>query len=149
MSKLRKSISIGLLTMFAGTLLSVSVQAEEVPGQDSAMTQDQVEEMAKKPCANKKMGRKGKMPSFSDFDVDSDGKIVEQEFNDGHAAKMSKHAAKTGKMAKEGHPMKGARHAPVFSDIDTDSDGGISEQEFAAHQAEHHAQMKKHRHMKD
>ena len=45
--------------------------------------------------------------------------------------------------------MKGARHAPVFSDIDTDSDGGISEQEFAAHQAEHHAQMKKHRHMKD
>jgi len=34
-----------------------------------------------------------KMPTFADIDANGDGKISEQEFNDFHAARMSKMAA--------------------------------------------------------
>lgn len=63
-----------------------------------------------------------------------DGKIVEQEFNEAHAKRMSQ-------MAAEGRQMKHVGEMPGFSDIDTNDDGVISEEEFAAHQAEHRAQM--------
>ena len=79
-------------------------------------------------------GMKGKMPTFSEFDVDGDGQIVENEFNQGHTKRMSE-------MAAEGHQMKHAGNAPGFSGIDTNADGSISEDEFVAHQAEHHQQM--------
>lgn len=84
-------------------------------------------------------GMNGNMPVFSDFDLDGDGVIVESEFNEGHAAKMSE-------MAAEGRQMKHAGDPPGFAGIDTDGDGGISEQEFSDHQAAHHKQMHKHRH---
>ena len=77
---------------------------------------------------------KGQMPTFSDFDLDGDGKILEQEFDEGHAKRMSE-------MAAEGHQMKHAGDAPGFSGIDTNTEGEISEEEFAAHQAEHHKNM--------
>ncbi len=79
-------------------------------------------------------GMKGNMPAFSDFDLDADGVIVESEFNEAHAKRMSE-------MAAQGHKMKHAGDAPGFSGIDTNGDGGISEQEFSAHQAAHHQQM--------
>ena len=81
-------------------------------------------------------GMQSKMPAFSDFDVDGDGQIVESEFNQGHAKRMSE-------MAAAGHQMKHAGDAPGFSGIDTNADGAISEDEFAAHQAVHHQQMHK------
>ena len=74
------------------------------------------------------------MPTFADFDLDGDGKIVEQEFNEAHTKKMSE-------MAAEGHQMKHADDAPGFSGIDTNGDGEISQDEFATHQAGHHQQM--------
>jgi len=82
-------------------------------------------------------GAKANMPGFSDFDLDGDGTIIETEFNQAHAKRMSD-------MAKEGRHMKHAKDAPGFSAIDSDSDGGISEEEFAAHQAEHHRRMHGH-----
>ncbi len=81
---------------------------------------------------------KGNMPSFSDFDLDGDGVIVEPEFNEAHAKKMSE-------MAAQGHKMKHAGDAPGFSGIDTNDDGQISEQEFADHQAAHHQKMQEQR----
>ena len=75
---------------------------------------------------------KGHLPEFSDFDLDGDGKIIESEFNEGHAQKMSE-------MAAAGRQMKHAGNAPGFAGIDTDGNGEISPQEFAAHQDEHHA----------
>jgi len=81
-------------------------------------------------------GMKGNMPTFSDFDLDGDGTIVETEFNQGHAKRMSE-------MAAEGHQLKHAGDAPGFSGIDSDGNGEISAEEFAAHQAEHHNQMHK------
>jgi len=79
-------------------------------------------------------GMKGKMPTFADFDLDGDGKIIETEFNQGHAKKMSE-------MAAEDRSMKHAGNAPGFSGIDSNDDGEISEEEFAAHKAEHHKKM--------
>ena len=81
-------------------------------------------------------GMKGKMPTFSDFDLDGDGVITEQEFNEGHAKKMNE-------MAAEGRKMKCAESCPGFAGIDTDKNGGISNEEFSAHQTEH---MHKHKH---
>ena len=85
---------------------------------------------------------KGKMPAFSDFDLDGDGIIIEPEFNEGHAKKMSE-------MAAEGRQMKHAGDAPGFSGIDSNGDGGISEQEFSDHQAAHHQQMRHNSHKQD
>ena len=94
--------------------------------------------MGKGPHEAKGQGNamKGNMPTFSDFDLDGDGKIVESEFNQAHASRMSEMAAK-------GHQMKHAGDAPGFSGIDSNDDGEISEQEFAEHQAEHHQKMQK------
>lgn len=83
-------------------------------------------------------GMKGEMPTFSDFDLNGDGKIVETEFNQGHAKRMSE-------MAAEGRHMKHAADAPGFSGIDSDGNAEISVEEFAAHQDEHHQKMQKSR----
>lgn len=115
MSKLRRSITTGLLIAAAGSFISLNAQAGEG------------------------MGMKGKMPTFAEFDLNGDGKIVEQEFNTGHANKM-------GEMAAEGCQMKHVGECPGFAGIDTNNDGEISEQEFATHQAEHHKQMHESKH---
>ncbi len=67
------------------------------------------------------------MPSFSFFDSDGDGKITQQELNDG---REKRHAQK----ASEGKMLRNAQNAPSFSDFDTDGDGFISKEEFKAHQ---------------
>jgi len=79
---------------------------------------------------DKGMGHKGmghNMPSFDDFDLDSDGTIAEEEFNKARAERIAKHAS-------EGRKMKNMANAPSFADIDTDDDGGVSRDEFSAHQ---------------
>ena len=128
-NNLKKNISIGLLVVFAGSFFTLNTQAEEASSHGDG------------PC--KGMGMKGKnMPTFADFDLDADGKIVEQEFNEGHAKRMSE-------MAAEGHQMKHAGDAPGFSGIDTNGDNEISKEEFAAHQSEHHQQMHVDKHKQD
>ena len=74
-------------------------------------------------------GKKAHMPAFSDFDLDGDGAIVEQEFNEGHARRMAERAA-------EGHELKNAGKC-TFAGVDADSDGAITPEEFEAHQAKH------------
>ena len=79
------------------------------------------------------MGKGNNMPSFADFDLDGDGKIVSDEFHKARAERIAKHA-------QEGRKMKGLADAPAFEDIDTDGNGSISVEEFAAHQSEHRQQ---------
>jgi hypothetical protein len=74
------------------------------------------------------------MPSFADFDLNKDGKITEDEFNEARAARIADRAEK-------GYPMRGLRNAQSFADVDTNKDGTLSPAEFAAHQASHRQQM--------
>lgn len=77
------------------------------------------------------MGRN--MPTFSEFDLNGDGKIPEKEFNEARASRISERA-------KQGYPMRNIANAPPFSNIDTNGDGVISEQEFYSSQSQHRQQ---------
>ncbi|HRE55609.1 MAG TPA: EF-hand domain-containing protein [Candidatus Competibacter sp.] len=73
------------------------------------------------------MGRN--LPSFADYDVDGDGKIVEQEFNQSRAKRISERA-------QQGYRMRNIANAPAFQAIDRDGDGAIDAGEFSAHQSQ-------------
>lgn len=118
MSNLRKSISFGLSGLVAVAFMVASVQAQQGMGQGRGM--------------------KGNMPTYADFDLNGDGQILEDEFNQAHAERMAK-------MAAEGRRMKHAGEFPGFSGIDTNGDGVISEEELTTHQAEHRKQMQESR----
>ncbi len=68
-------------------------------------------------------------PTFSDFDLDKDGKITPKELSDAQAAHMAQ-------KAKEGKMLKNAGNAPTFESIDTNKDGTISNSEFTDHQTQ-------------
>jgi len=80
---------------------------------------------------NQEMGMKiGKnMPSFSEYDLNSDGKIIEQEFNEARNKRISERS-------HQGYQMKNRENAPLFTEIDVDNDGKISPEEFLAHQSQ-------------
>jgi len=75
-------------------------------------------------------GMGNNMPSFSDFDIDNDGKVTQREFESTQQQRMTTHA-------NEGKMMRNAGNAPVFSDVDTNNDGAINVLEFQHHQQMH------------
>lgn len=82
----------------------------------------------------------GMMPTFSDCDLNGDGKIPEDEFNQAREKRMIE-------MKKRGFPMKHMADRPSFSDIDSNGDGVIDEEEFKKHQSERFEKMQKQRDM--
>ena len=124
MSYVTRVFTVCLFIIFAGSIISTTTFATEGSAGKHA---------------GEGKGMKGNMPSFSDFDLNGDDIIVEAEFNEGHAKRMSE-------MAAQGHQMKRAGDAPGFSGIDSNDNGGISKDEFAAHQAEHHSKMQQGKH---
>ncbi|MCK9238449.1 MAG: EF-hand domain-containing protein [Thiopseudomonas sp.] len=78
--------------------------------------------------------RQNAMPSFSDFDLNNDGKITEEEFIEARTARISDRA-------QQGYQMRGLTDAASFTDIDTNGDGSISPEEFSAYQSMHRQQM--------
>lgn len=79
------------------------------------------------------------MPTFSDFDLNNDGKIVQNEFEQAQAQRMQK-------MAEEGRPMRHAGEAPMFGEIDSDGNGFVTKEEFQVHQ-QHEMEKRKNRPM--
>lgn len=75
-------------------------------------------------------GRWGGMATFAEFDLNGDGVITQQEFNEARNKRIAARAA-------EGRPMRGLAQAEDFKAIDTNGDGRIDRQEFAAHQQRH------------
>jgi hypothetical protein len=69
----------------------------------------------------------GLMPAYSDFDLNKDGKVTEEEFNEARAARIADRAQK-------GYPMRGLANAESFDAMDANRDGVLSPEEFAAHQ---------------
>jgi len=82
-------------------------------------------------CIGMGMGknRMRQMPSFADYDLNNDGKVTQNEFEEARAKRMEQRA-------KEGKMMRNAGNAPTFLQIDANQDGIISPDEFKAHQME-------------
>lgn len=80
------------------------------------------------------MNRGRQMPDFSDFDLNGDGIMQQEEFLKARESRMRKRA-------EEGRMMRNAGNAPGFASIDTNKDGKVSQEEFEAHQAMHRKMM--------
>jgi Ca2+-binding EF-hand superfamily protein len=77
---------------------------------------------------SKGMGRN--MPVYSDYDLNGDGEIIEQEFNEARAKRITERV-------KQNYQMRNLVNAPSFADIDTNGNGEVGAEEFAAHQLQH------------
>ena len=111
MSNVKRVISLGLIGIVVGGFLAINAQA----GQDSH----------------------GGPPPFSEFDLDGNGFVSEEEFNTVRGQHMAAKAA-------EGKQMKGAATAPAFADIDKDGDGQLGPEELSAAQKAHMAERHGH-----
>ena len=74
-------------------------------------------------------GMGGNMPAFAEYDLNGDGKIVEQEFDEARAKRISERA-------QQGYRMRNAADAPSFKAIDQNGDGTLGAEEFSAHQSQ-------------
>lgn len=76
----------------------------------------------------KSMWEKGinNQPTFSQYDINNDGKITPEELEEGREERRKQHA-------KEGKMMKNVDKASSFANIDTNKDGVIDKEEFRLH----------------
>ena len=72
-------------------------------------------------------------PTFSEFDLNNDGKITQSELEEVRTKRM-KQRAEEGRMLK----YAGERHS--FKQIDINKDGSISKKEFILHERMHQNQ---------
>ena len=77
------------------------------------------------------MGRN--MPAFAEFDLNGDGALTEQEFDEARANRIKERS-------QQGYPMRNLANAPSLEAIDQNGDGRITPDEFTAAQAQHHQQ---------
>lgn len=84
------------------------------------------------PGMGRGMGRN--MPRFTEFDLNSDGVLTEQEFYQARAKRIAQRS-------QQGYPMRNLPSAPAFSDLDLDASGRVDPREFATAQAQHRQQM--------
>jgi len=82
------------------------------------------------------MNRGRNMPKFSDFDMNNDGYITEQELIEARSMRISKRI-------QQGYQMRNTGNIVQFQEIDKNSDGKISPEEFSTQQQKH--QMKRQR----
>ncbi len=79
-------------------------------------------------------GMGGSPPAFSDFDLNADGAIDEQEFIDARTKRIAERI-------REGRMMRGLTTPHTFADMDTDGDGSLTPEEFDTGVRSHWQQM--------
>lgn len=72
-------------------------------------------------------------PTFSEFDLNNDGKITPSELEEARDKRLKKRA-------EEGRMLRNAGEGHSFQQIDINRDGSISEKEFILHQKVQHNQ---------
>lgn len=81
-----------------------------------------------------RMGGRGRnMPTFSDFDMNRDGVLMRDEFEQARAKRISERAS-------QGYMMRNLANAPTFASIDSDGDGLVTQKEFLSAQIAHRQQ---------
>jgi Ca2+-binding EF-hand superfamily protein len=70
-------------------------------------------------------------PTFLQFDLDQDGQVTEEEFEQARAERIAKRT-------EEGRTLRNINASNTFKAIDTNGDGVINEEEFADHQSQGH-----------
>jgi Ca2+-binding EF-hand superfamily protein len=108
-------------------------QDELMAGQKAQMEKRRSMGMGQGRGMNKGMGMGRNMPAFSEYDLNGDGKIPENEFNEARNKRISERA-------QQGYQMRNLGNAPSFADIDANGDGHISEAEFTTHQSQRRQQ---------
>jgi Ca2+-binding EF-hand superfamily protein len=81
-----------------------------------------------------KGGPGGNRPTFEEFDLNGDGVLLEQEFNEAHSKRIAERA-------QQGYPMRGLSNMHQFSEFDADGNGKVTPEEFTAEQATHRPQQ--------
>ncbi len=79
-------------------------------------------------------GPGGNMPTFEEFDLNGDGVLLADEFNQAHAQRISERA-------QQGYPMRGLSNMMQFPDMDADGNGQVTPEEFTAAQVRHRQSM--------
>ncbi|MCU7923655.1 MAG: hypothetical protein KZQ88_13260 [Candidatus Thiodiazotropha sp. (ex Dulcina madagascariensis)] len=72
-------------------------------------------------------------PPFSAFDLNGDGVLVQAEFDQVRAQRISQRAS-------QGYLMRNLPNAPTFSAIDSDGNGQVTPEELSAAQLRHRRQ---------
>lgn len=72
-------------------------------------------------------------PTFSEFDLNKDGKITQSELEDARTERIKERK-------DEGRRLKNVGERHSFTQIDINKDGSISEEEFLLHQKMHQNQ---------
>ena len=74
------------------------------------------------------MGRN--MPSFQSFDLNGDGVLRQEEFQQARTNRIKERA-------EQGYMMRNLQNAPSFESIDSNGDGSVTPDEFSAAQGQH------------
>lgn len=74
------------------------------------------------------MGRN--MPTFQSFDLNGDGALQQEEFQQARANRIRERA-------EQGYMMRNLQNAPPFETIDSNGDGSVTPDEFSAAQLQH------------
>ncbi len=67
-------------------------------------------------------------PTFESFDLNGDGVLLEEEFNEAHGKRIAERA-------EQGYPMRGLSNMRTFAEFDADGNGQVTPEEFTAAQA--------------
>jgi Ca2+-binding EF-hand superfamily protein len=79
------------------------------------------------PGVGSSKGMMRKRPAYTEFDLNADGVITEEEFYTVRNKRIKKRM-------EQGYRMRNLPNAPTFANLDADGNGNISAEEFATHQ---------------
>jgi Ca2+-binding EF-hand superfamily protein len=100
---------------------------ELAAGQGARLERQRWRGMGYGPGPGRGMGMMRNRPAFTEFDINADGEVTEEEFYTARNTRIKERM-------EQGYRMRNLPNAPTFADLDADGNGEISAEEYAAHQ---------------